>query len=116
METPSDNILDYQFITLSTIETPVEFVRHLENRTITEMPVNVTFECELSKADVKVQWQCGDQVIMSSEKYSVQMDGTVHRLTIHDANGADVAEYTAVARGKTSKASLNVQGKILIKK
>jgi hypothetical protein len=57
----------------------VEFIRHLENQKVTEIPSTVTFECELSKANVKVSWQKGDIVIMPSAKYEVIMDKTVHR-------------------------------------
>ena len=35
-------------------EEPVEFVRHLQDQTLKELPNTVTFECELSKANVKV--------------------------------------------------------------
>ena len=91
-------------------ETPVEFIRHLENQTVTEIPGVVTFECELSKPNIKVQWQRGDQPLLSSDKYNIQMEATVHRLIIREVDGQDVSEYTALARGKTSKAALLVQG------
>ena len=42
------------------------------------------------------------------------MDGTVHRLVVREVTSKDIAEYTAVARGKTSKAKLIIQGEFCI--
>ena len=39
---------------LCVAEEPVEFIRHLQDQTVTEIPTEVTLECELSKANVKV--------------------------------------------------------------
>ena len=95
------------------IEEPVDFVRHLQDQTLTDIPNSVTFECELTKADVKIQWQFGNTVLSPGDRYTITMEGTVHRLTIADATGDDVEQYTATARGKTSQAKLVVQGNIL---
>lgn len=88
----------------------MEFIRHLQDQTVTEIPTSVTFECELSKANVKVVWQCGDTQISSTPKYDIQVDGTVHRLVVREVSGTDVTQYTALARGKTSTAKLIIQG------
>ena len=91
----------------------MEFIRHLQDQTVTEIPTSVTFECELSKTNVKVTWQCGDVQLSSTPKYDIQVDGAVHRLIVREVTGADVAQYTAVARGKTSTAKLIIQGEMI---
>ncbi len=55
---------------------------------------------------------CGRQQLSASPKYDIVMDGTVHGLILHGVDGHDVGEYTAVARRKTSKAKLTVEGKV----
>ena len=37
----------------------------------------------------------------------------VFRLIIRDVDSHDIAEYTAQARGKTSKAELTIEGKLM---
>ena len=91
-------------------EEEVEFVRHLQDQTVTEIPSVVTLECELSKANVKVQWQRAGQPVTRGAKYDFSADGTVHRMTIRDLHGDDISEYMAIARGKMSKCSLSIQG------
>ena len=91
-------------------EEPIEFVRELKEQTVTEIPGTATFECELSKAGLRVQWLKGDEPISSGDKYDITADGTVHRLVVRDVTGDDVNTYTATVRGKTSSAPLAVEG------
>ena len=100
--------------TYTITEEPVDFIRHLEDQHLTEIPGYVTFECELTKANVKVQWQRGKEAILPSKKYVVVADGAVHRLTINEATGDDISDYTAVARGKTSTAKILVEGRFRV--
>lgn len=96
---------------LCTAEEKIEFVRELENVVVTELPGTATFECELSRPNVKVQWMKAGSPISPSHKYDIKMDGAVHRLVIRDVTGSDdVTEYSATVRGLTSKASLALQG------
>ena len=85
-------------------------MRYLQDQTIQEIPGHVTLECELSKAKVKMQWQKGSTPIAPGTKYTITADGTVHRLSISDVLAEDIAEYTAIARGKTSKCTLSIEG------
>lgn len=81
---------------------------------VTEIPGTATFECELSRPNVKVQWMKAGKPILPDQKYDVKMDGAVHRLVIRDVSGQDdVTEYLATVRGLTSKASLDLQGEII---
>jgi len=94
-------------------EETIEFVRHLQNVVVSEIPGTATFECELSRPNVKVQWMKGAKPILPDHKYDVVMDGAVHRLVIRDVTGQDdVTEYSATVRGLVSKASLALQGEI----
>ena len=65
-------------IHIFTVE-PIKFIRHFENRTVTEIPGMGTFECELSKSNVKVNWMCGETAIVPSNKHEMVMHGAVHR-------------------------------------
>ena len=91
-------------------EEPIEFIRELKDQTVMEIPSTATFECELSKAGLRVQWLRGDEPISSGDKYDITTDGAVHRLIVHDVSGDDMDTYTATVRGKTSSASLTVEG------
>ena len=91
-------------------EEPIEFIRELKDQTVMEIPSTATFECELSKAGLRVQWLRGDEPISSGDKYDITSDGAVHRLIVRDVSGDDMNTYTATVRGKTSSASLTVEG------
>ena len=90
----------------------MDFVRHLEDQVLKELPATVTLECELTKANVKVAWQRGKTAILPSAKYEIQVDGTVHCLIIKDATAEDIGQYMALARSKTSEASLSIEGEL----
>ena len=95
----------------SVAEEKIEFVRHLENAVVSELPGTASFECELSLPNVKVQWLKAAKPILPDHKFNVTMDGAVHRLVIRDVAGTvDVTEYSATVRGLASKASLDIQG------
>lgn len=96
-------------------EEKIEFIRHLENAVVSEIPGTATFECELSRPNVKVQWMKGNKPILPDHKYDIKMDGAVHRLVIRDVTGSDdISEYSATVRGLTSKASLDLQGETML--
>ena len=86
-------------------------MRRLEDQVLKEIPGSITFECELTKANVKVQWLRGKEPIPPNGNFKIEVDGAIHRLTIRDATGVNVGDYTAVARSKTSTAKLTVEGK-----
>lgn len=85
-------------------------MRHLQDQVVKEMPSTVTLECELTKANVKVQWCRGTEPLERSPKYEIIAKGTVHQLILHDVTDEDISEYTAMARSKTSKANLSIEG------
>jgi len=92
----------------------IEFIRPLEDLKISELPASATFECEISKPYVSVQWYKGEEPIRRSHKHDVAVDGTIHRLTVNEVEGADEAEYTIVAKNNKCSATLAVQGRLLV--
>ena len=50
--------------------------------------------------------------IKPSKKYEITVDGTVHRLVVKDVTDKDEADFTAVARDKSTTAALFVEGRI----
>ena len=77
---------------------------------MTELPGQAVFECELTKADVKVQWFKNGKPVTASEKCKIFAEGTVHRLVLDGVTGAETGEYSVIARGKSSKAMLTIEG------
>ena len=90
------------------------FIRDLQDVKLTSIPKDVTFECEISKTDLSVEWYKGEALIRKGDRYDVSVVGGVHSLVIHDATGEDMAEYTIlVTKDLKSKAKLIVEGKCL---
>ena len=62
----------------------------------------------------KVKWYKSGKEIMPSERFTIDVDGRVHRLTISNCFTTDGTEYTAkIDRSKTS-AKLVVDGQCII--
>ena len=91
---------------------PIVFTKPLQDITLTSIPKEITFECEISKKGISVEWYKGDKIIKRSDRYDIVRDGCAHRLVIHDATGDDEAEYTVViSEDVKSSATLTVEGK-----
>lgn len=88
----------------------VEFTKKLEDRHTKNISDTVTFECEVSVKDRAIEWLKDDRVITKSDKYEIIMDGTIHRLIIHNTDGRDAGDYSARFRNRKTTASLNVEG------
>ncbi|GFS00827.1 titin [Elysia marginata] len=91
------------------IESELEFIRNLEDTTITEIPKTLVFEAEVSKINVPAKWYHNDKVISADEKHELFGKGVIHRLTITDADGRDEGDYKVVVKDKSSEAKLTVQ-------
>ena len=89
----------------------ISFVRDLTDVVIKDINVSATFECELSKPGLKMEWAKAEKTIKPNEKYEISMDGAVHRLVINDVNAEDVKKYTASYQSISTSANLTVQGK-----
>jgi len=70
-----------------------------------------TFECELSKSNVKPRWFKGEQQITDLERFETTSVGTKHTLTIRECEVPDADTYRIVVEeGVESAAKLTVEG------
>ena len=89
---------------------PFKFVEGLKD---TEVLVSqdVTLACTVSKDDVQLTWKKnGKEIKPDGKKYEVVVEGTVHRLVIHDAQLDDDAEYQCCFGDDVSSCKLHVEG------
>ena len=86
----------------------IKFTRELSDVKLTSANVTATFECEISKAGLKVDWMKGDKKLRRDERVDIVADGKTHRLVIEKAGVDDVGKYTAVYEKLTTTAALSV--------
>ena len=72
----------------------------------------MTFECELSKSEVKVDWTMDGKKIKPDKRTKVTTEGVKHQLTLTQTKVEDTAEYTAKAPDATTSAALTVKGSL----
>ena len=90
---------------------PFKFVEGLQD-TEALVSQDVTLACTVSKDDVQVTWRKnGQEIKPDGKKYEVLVDGSVHRLVIHDAQLDDDAEYQCCFGDDVSSCKLHVEGK-----
>ena len=89
---------------------PVKIVKPLKDIRCMEKET-VTFECELNKPDVPVEWLFKGKPIKPSDGFEVACDGTKHTLTIPKTMLDQVGEFTIKAEKAKSAAKLIVDGK-----
>ena len=87
------------------------FTRELQDIKITEANKTVTFECEISKDGLKLDWYRGDKQLRRDEKHDIIADGKVHRLIIEKADMDNVGEYHAFYKKTQTSAKLSVESK-----
>jgi len=73
--------------------------------------VTATFECELSKPGLKVEWMKDDKRLRRGDKIDMVSEGRTHRLIIEKAGSEDVGKYTAVYENISTSAVLSVVSK-----
>ena len=73
-----------------------------------------TLTCEVAKPGAKVKWfKNGKEIKPDGKKYQVVVDGTVHKLIIHDVTPEDQTEYSAKLGDETTTCYLTVDGTYL---
>ena len=92
----------------------MEFIRPLENVTITEgQPMRLA--CTLSKDNCQVTWLKDDQEIDLSEsetnRFIGGQDGRVYRLEIKESKMSDVGNYTIKVEDKEQTCLVAITGK-----
>ncbi len=71
----------------------------------------VTLTCEVTKPKAKVKWlRAGKEIKPDGKKYEVVVEGTVHKLIIHDAKPDDQTEFSAKFGDETTRCHLVVDG------
>ena len=89
------------------------FTRELQDVTLTEANVTVTFECEISKDNLKVEWYYDGKKISRIDNYDISSDGKLHKLVINKAVTDNAGKYSAKYKEAETTASLSIQGKYL---
>ncbi|KAG8559483.1 hypothetical protein GDO81_017353 [Engystomops pustulosus] len=109
---------EYSFVAGNAVSKANLYVeaRHIEFRKpIKEIKVlekkRATFECEISEPDLNVQWMKDGQELQITERIKIQSERYVHRLVIPSVRMSDAGQYSAVAGGNMSTASLHVEGR-----
>ena len=93
------------------IDAPTAFVRELEDIALDDVGLEATFECEVTKTDMKAEWFKGGKAIKATlDKYQMTSKNGKHSLTILDCQADDVASYTVKLNGISSSAKLVVNG------
>jgi obscurin-RhoGEF protein len=87
----------------------VEVVKGLTNEEVTETE-DATFVCQLSKPNQEVTWNLKGKPIKPSDKYIIEVDGDVYKLTIKNCTLEDAAEVTLTNKDCKSNAQLLVTG------
>jgi len=70
--------------------------------------VTATFECELSKAGLKVEWTKDEKKLRRDDKFDMVSEGRTHRLVIEKAGAEDVGKYAATYEKLATSATLSV--------
>lgn len=95
-----------------TVEEPAaDFVVRLPDVTLVTKTKDAEFTVKLSQPDVEVTWFKNGKPIKPSTKYTISVEGTVHRLVVHKANDDDTDEYSCVAGNVRTASNLKVEGK-----
>ena len=98
------------WLTCVQTEAPAEFLKPLMDQRIKEYDT-ATFECEVSKPNLKPTWRRGDVTLEPSDRVEPVSLGNRHILTVKQAELTDADKYTIVVEeGVESTAALIVEG------
>ncbi|XP_067234423.1 obscurin isoform X4 [Chanodichthys erythropterus] len=87
---------------------PAIFTQALKNQTAVEGE-SISFQCELSKADIPVEWCRGEIGLCPCAKYEFKQDGHHAQLVIHDLEPEDSGDYICDTGERQSIAYLEVK-------
>lgn len=88
---------------------PVRFLRELQAQEVDE-GATAHLCCELSRADVSVEWRKGTLQLFPCAKYQLAQEGTAAKLLVRGVEQEDAGDYTCDAGPTSSTASLVVRG------
>ena len=89
---------------------PADFTKKLQNIDTQEFQT-VEFQCETNRDNLPVEWFKDGKPIEDNEHYSIEDNGQVHKLIIHDVLTTDQGSYSCQikANGKGTSATLKVK-------
>ncbi|XP_073686713.1 obscurin [Garra rufa] len=87
---------------------PTIFTQALKNQTAVEGE-SVSFQCELSKPDIPVEWRRGEIGLCPCAKYEFKQNGHRAQLVIHDLEAEDSGDYICDTGERQSIAYLEVK-------
>lgn len=73
-----------------------------------------TLKCELTKENATVKWLKNGKEIAPNDHFEIITDGFQQKLIIHDTTLDDKAEYTCVCGDVSTKATLTIEGNMII--
>lgn len=103
------SILENLILLVCFSEIELDFAVPLKDVTVPEKR-QARFECVLTR-EANVIWSKGPDIIKSSNKFDIIVDGNKHILVINDSQFDDEGVYTAEVAGKKCSAQLFVTGK-----
>ncbi|XP_056306272.1 obscurin isoform X15 [Danio aesculapii] len=86
---------------------PAIFTQALKNQTAVEGE-SISFQCELSKPDIAVEWRRGEIGLCPCAKYELKQHGHHAQLIIHNLEPEDSGDYICDTRDRQSIAYLKV--------
>ncbi|KAI4872326.1 hypothetical protein NFI96_027754 [Prochilodus magdalenae] len=87
---------------------PVTFKQELQNL-VSKEGETASFSCELSKPGAQVDWRKGRVILKAGDKYTMQQEGRVAKLIIHNTEESDTGNYSCKTKDSESTAKLTVQ-------
>ncbi|XP_073797120.1 obscurin isoform X6 [Danio rerio] len=87
---------------------PAIFTQALKNQTAVEGE-SISFQCELSKPDIPVEWRRGEIGLCPCAKYELKQHGHHAQLIIHNLEPEDSGDYICDTRDRQSVAYLEVK-------
>ena len=93
---------------VSTVE-EIGFTKELTDIKITEVNMTATFECELSKEGLKVDWAKNGKPLRRGDRYEILTEGRIQKLVIEKVTSEDAGKYTATYQYLDTTAALVVE-------
>ena len=88
----------------------IKFTKELEDIRVTSLNTKVTFECEISRENLKLEWYRGSKAIKRDLRHDIEAVGKTHRLVIDKVTSEDVGDYRAEYLHLTTSGKLSVEG------
>nr|XP_021334072.1 obscurin isoform X1 [Danio rerio] len=92
---------------------PITFKQKLRNQ-MTEEGSSVILHCEISKADIPVEWRKGNILLKSGEKYKIRQRGCILELKIFNLTQEDSGLYSCASETAETSANVTVSAQHVI--